>query len=47
MVTQINLRSGGPKILRSSYFNSYIVHLLLFCTMTNKYTINWQITPLL
>jgi len=29
-----------------SYFNTCTVNLLLFCTMTNKCTINWQIITL-
>jgi len=34
-------------ILYSHYFNTCTVHHLLFCTMTNKSTINWQIITLL
>jgi len=30
-----------------NYFNTYTVHLLLFCTITNKCTINSQIITLL
>ena len=35
------------RICSGTYFNTCTVHLLLFCTMTNKCTINWQIITLL